>query len=208
MPGQTVQRFRITVGSADGRRLRFEGLCLRLAQWSCPVTVAYSHGVRHRGAGPRPGETLRHRAGYPRVAAAFSALYTENGAQPGDHLDEVAAVADDLVDVLVRARDLIQHARVGTALHPGRLRLQVVDGERPARLAPAHLPSGTVRRRLECLPVSETAHEIGAGAHRTGDDAVLTRPGRDRPLAGDQDIRPVVVLLRDVVVVAVDVGEG
>src|SRR5690606_6570245 len=108
--------------------------------------------------------------------------------QVRDDLDQVALLRDHLGQVLVRAGDLVHHARVLAALDPVGLPGQVVDREGPPRLAPGHPPSRAVRGRAVGQRVAQPADDVRTGAHAAGDDAQLTGAGPDRALAGHQQL--------------------
>src|SRR5690349_13287000 len=104
----------------------------------------------------------------------MSALHTNELLQLRHDLDEIALLLHHLIDVLVGARDLVHDAGVLAALHAPRLLLKVPCREPPLGRVTAHAPTGAVRSRVEGLLVAEALHDVRAGAHRAGNDPVLT----------------------------------
>src|SRR5437762_13310 len=100
-------------------------------------------------------------------------------------LHQVGLVRHDLVDVLVGARDLVQHALVLAADHPPRLRLQVFYAELLLRGVAAHAAPGAVRARMEALGRAAPADDVAARAHAARNDAELTGARADCALAGE-----------------------
>src|SRR5438094_964208 len=73
-----------------------------------------------------------------RRATCVSALDAEHLLQRVQHLHEVGLVRHHLVDALVGAGDLVQHAAVLAADDALRLRFQILDGESLLRCVTAH----------------------------------------------------------------------
>src|ERR1700752_4365170 len=111
--------------------------------------------------------------------SAFDAEYL---LQRVDDLDEIGLVRHHLVDVLVGAGDLVQHAAVLAADDALGLLLQVGGGESFLRRVAAHLAAGNVRARLEALGTARAAHDVAPRAHAARDDAELAASGTDRSL--------------------------
>src|SRR5262249_55472951 len=120
------------------------------------------------------------------------------------HLDEIALVLHHLVDVLVGARDLVDHAAVLAADDAGSLLGEVAGGESLHRLRTAHASAGAVRAGLEALLRAPAAHDVRARAHAAGDDAEVPLPRPYRALARHPHVLAIVLLALDVVVMAVD----
>src|SRR5690606_5714359 len=137
-------------------------------------------------------------------AHAPSALHAHHLLELGHDLDQVPLLVDDLLDRLVRARDLVDDAGVLAALHAPRLLLQVLGGEAPLGRVAAHPAAGAVGRRVEGPGVAETLDDVRARAHGARDDPVLAGARADRALAGDEQVHAVVALLGHVVVVGAD----
>src|SRR5580698_10697480 len=133
-----------------------------------------------------------------------SALHTDHLLDVVHDFHQVGLPGYHVGDVLVRPGDLVAHAAVLPAFHPGRLLGQFRLGERPLGLVARHAPAGTVRRRAHRVLVAEAADDVGAGSHRARDDPHVARACPDRALAGDQHLPAVVGFLGDVVVVAGD----
>src|SRR5947208_1797971 len=138
--------------------------------------------------------------------SAASALHTHDLLQLRHHLDKVPLLVNDLLDRLVRPRDLVHDAGVLTALHAPRLLLQVLRREPPLRRVAAHSPTGAVRGRVEGLLVAEAFHDVRTRAHGTGNDPVLAGTRADRALAGDKQVHALVALFGNVVVMSTDLG--
>src|SRR5947209_9826714 len=56
----------------------------------------------------------------------------------------------------------------------------------------------------EALRIAPPSYDVGTGAHAPWNDSEISLSSPDGPLPGDQDIPAVMVLARDVIVVAVD----
>src|SRR5689334_11708806 len=82
-----------------------------------------------------------------------------------DDVDEIGLIGHHLVDVLVRARDLVDHALVLAADHAPGLGLQVLDGETLLRGIAAHPAARAMRARVEALRRSLAEHDVAARAH-------------------------------------------
>src|SRR5581483_7237748 len=158
-----------------------------------------------------PADTCRWRAarspspGRAPASAARrnSALDAKHLLQRVHHLDEIRLVRHHLVDVLVRARNLVEHALVLAADHALRLHLEIGDGELLLRRVAAHPAARAMRARLEAFGVASAAHDVAARTHAPRDDAELAAAGADRALARDPDLLAVMALALDVIVVAV-----
>src|SRR5258708_9130044 len=124
------------------------------------------------------------------------------------HLHQVRLVGHDLVDVLVGAGDLVDHAAVLAANHALSLQLEIFRRETALRFIPAHSPAGAVRAGLKALRRALPPDDVAARAHAAGDDTKLARPGADRALARQPDALAVMNLALDVIVVAVDRRAG
>src|SRR5262249_42369109 len=120
------------------------------------------------------------------------------------HVDEVRLVGHDAVDVLVRARDLVEHALILAALDPAGLLLEVGAREAALRLTAAHAPPRAVRAGAQRFRVALAEHDVRARTHAPRDDPQLAFARADRALAGDVEALPEMLLPRHVVVVAVD----
>ncbi|MDQ0985126.1 NADP-dependent 3-hydroxy acid dehydrogenase YdfG [Streptomyces sp. V2I9] len=153
---------------------------------------------REEGPAPTgvPGGAGRGRTAEPLRCARGSALHAHHLLELRDDLDQILLLVDDLLDRLVRPRNLVHDARVLTALHALGLLLQVLGREAPLRRAPAHPAARAVRRRVERLLVPEALHDVRTGAHGPRNDPVVAGPRPDRALAGDQQVHAVVPLLR------------
>src|SRR5262245_59063948 len=117
--------------------------------------------------------------------------------------DEVGLVGHHLVDRLVGAGGLVDHAAVLAAHDTRGLLGQVLRRELLLRLSAAHAPSRAMRARLETFLRALSADDIGARAHAPGDDAEVAAARADRALAGHPHVRAIVALALNVVVVAV-----
>src|SRR5437763_9234234 len=120
------------------------------------------------------------------------------------HFHERFLVFHHYVDVLVRARDFIEHSVVLAALHASGLSCQIGQGEGRTGLLAGHLTPCTVRARAIRFLVTLTPHDIRALAHRTRDDTQVAHTGLDRSFASDPQVLAEVVFLHYVVVMAVD----
>src|SRR5882757_5255159 len=147
--------------------------------------------------GPEPDRLGAHRA-------STSALHTHKLLQLRHDLNQIALLLHNLLDVLVGPRNLIHDARVLAAFHAPRLLFQVLRRETTLRRAPAHTPTGSVRRRVEGLLVSEPLHYVRAGTHGARNDPEFPRPGANGSLASNKQVHSVIALAADVVVVAAD----
>src|SRR5258708_20513119 len=93
-------------------------------------------------------------------------LHAKNLLKRRNDLDQVALRRHHFIDVLVRRRDLVDHAFVLAAFDACGLERQIFAREGPARLSPAHaaaraVRAGTVQRRLAHPP-----HDDALAAHR------------------------------------------
>src|SRR5688572_2698570 len=129
-------------------------------------------------------------------ALPFDAQYLLQRVQ---RFDEVALVFHDLVDRLVGAGNLIDHALVLAADHAPGLFHEVPRRVRFLRLRAAHAAARAVRAGLEALLRTFAAHDVGLRSHAAGDDAQVALARADRPLARHPHILAVVVLTLDVV---------
>src|SRR5882724_6956442 len=175
-----------------------------------PVLRGFSFfevSASYAGAGPDrlpgPSGKCDRVVGAPTEKSSLP-LHAEDLAQLGHDLDQVLLVLHHLLDQLVGAGDLVEHARILAALDALGLGFQVLDREAPPGFAPAHPPAGSVRGALEALRVPQSADDVAAGPHAAGNDAQVPLAGADGPLAGDQDLLAEMRLLRDVVVMAED----
>src|SRR5438067_7594500 len=134
----------------------------------------------------------------------FLALYAKDLLQRVHDLDKVGLVGHHLVDVLVGAGDLVEHALVLSTHDSCRLLLQVCNGKPFLGGVATHAASRAVGAGLEALGRALAAHDVAARPHAAGDDAELAPAGADRALARQPDVLAVVELALDVVVVAVD----
>src|SRR5262249_28197212 len=132
-----------------------------------------------------------------------SSLHAHDLTQRVDDLDEVALRRHHRVDRLVRARRLVQHGVVLAALDALRRGRVVRERERPARLVARHPAPGAVAAAVEALRIALAAHDVGARTHAARNDAELARARADRTLARHEHVLAIVVLARDVIVVAV-----
>src|SRR5207237_8589054 len=90
-----------------------------------------------------------------------------------------------------------------------RLLAQVLHGEAPLGLPPAHPAAGAVGGALEAVRVPQSTDDERPGAHRPGDDPEVALAGPDRALARDQYFLAEMDLLGHIVVVAMHrVGEA
>src|SRR5262245_3545722 len=96
--------------------------------------------------------------------------------------DQVGLVRHHLVDVLVGARDLIDHAAVLPTLDTFRLLREVEAIELLLRRRAAHAPACAVRARAERLRVPLAAHDERTRAHAARDDPELALARADRTL--------------------------
>src|SRR5437764_789725 len=104
------------------------------------------------------------------------------------HFHERFLVFHHYVDVLVRARDFIEHSVVLAALHASGLSCQIGQGEGRTGLLAGHLTPCTVRARAIRFLVTLTPHDIRALAHRTRDDTQVAHTGLDRSFASDPQV--------------------
>src|SRR5258706_6113763 len=95
-------------------------------------------------------------------------------------IHKVGLVRHHLVDVLVRARDLVEHALVLAADDAVRLPDQVLDLELLLRRIAAHPAPGAMRAGMEALRGPLAAHDVAARAHAAGNDAELAFADADR----------------------------
>src|SRR5262245_38108033 len=88
---------------------------------------------------PRGLAPVSNRARIPSGASSWAlALHAQDLLQLRDNLDQVLLVLHDLIDALVGARDLVEHAVVLPALDARRLLAQVGEGELLLRLRARH----------------------------------------------------------------------
>src|SRR5690349_7620788 len=128
-------------------------------------------------------EPFRRLPAIPRIIMTFSlAFHAENLLENVYDLDQVVLVRHHLVDVLVGAGNLVQHAFVLAADHAFGLLLEIRDRELLCRLVATHAPSGAVGAGVEALRRAAPAHYVAARAHAARDDAELARARPDRAL--------------------------
>src|SRR5262245_40968930 len=132
-----------------------------------------------------------------------SALHAQDLLERVHHLHQVGLVRHDLVDVLVGARDLVEHALVLAADDALRLGLQIRDGKRLLGRVAAHPAPRAVGAGVEALGRTPAPHDVAASAHATRDDAEVAGARADRALAREPDVLTEVPLAPDVVMVAV-----
>src|ERR1051325_1352131 len=105
---------------------------------------------------------MHARASFPSSPVTTgSPLHAQHLLEHGHDLDEIALVLHHLVDVLVGARDLVEHAVILAALDAAGLVHEVAHGERALGLAAAHAAARAVRRGLERFGVAQPAHDVG-----------------------------------------------
>lgn len=158
-------------------------------------------------AQPAPGDTSS--VGHPPPLARTERriplpLDAEHLLQRMHGLDEVGLVGHDGVDVLVGGRNLVDDAAILAANDAFGLAFEIVLAEALARLRAAHAPAGAVGAGLEARGAALAANDVAARSHAAGNDAEFAAAGADSALARNPDIGAVVMLARDVVMVAVD----
>src|SRR5947209_6933511 len=143
-----------------------------------------------------------------RPTAGASTLDADHLAKRVHDPDEIVLRPHDGVDVLVRGRCFVEHARVLAAFDAVPFALEIGERETVARLTAAHPAARAVRARFERVRIAETAHDERARTHRARDEAELAEPCANRTLARHVHVGTEVPLARDVVVVAVHGGLG
>src|SRR3954470_6749832 len=123
-------------------------------------------------------------------------------------LHQVGLVRHHFVDVLVGARDFVEHTLVLATNHAARLRLQVFDAELLLRGVAAHPAPGTVRARMKAFGGAASSHDVAASAHAAGNDAELTGARTNRTLSRQPHRLAEVGLALDVIVMAVHRSAG
>jgi len=143
------------------------------------------------------------RTSVSRATCGWSAFDAEHLFEGVHDLDEVGLVRHHLVDVLVGAGDLIQHAAILAADDALGLRFQVLRREGFLRGVAAHPAPGAMRAGLEALGRAGAADDVAARAHAARDDAELAAAGTDGAFARDPDRFAEMLFALAVVVVAV-----
>src|ERR1700730_16556070 len=121
-----------------------------------------------------------------------------------DDLHQIALVSHHRLDVFVSAGNFIQHAYILAAFNARSLARQIVFRKRSFGRATRHLAAGPVRAGVETLGLALPFHDERFRTHRSGDDAIDIFLSIDRALARDENLLAIVLLERDVVVMAVD----
>src|SRR6218665_2135103 len=112
-----------------------------------------------------------------------SALHAHDLLEGVQGLGRTALVCHHLVDVLVRAWNLIEHAFVLAAEDAGGLSLQVGFGEVLLGIGSAHAAAGTVGAEAEALGMALATDDV-ARAHAARHDAQVAFAGADGAFAG------------------------
>src|SRR4051812_23231375 len=79
-----------------------------------------------------------------------------------------------------------------------------IGGEIARSFLTSHEPPGPVRAGLITRGITLAANDVGLRTHAPGNDTEIASAGANSTLTSDMRIPPIVVLQRDVVVVAVD----
>src|SRR5882672_7577844 len=112
-----------------------------------------------------------------RYLLSFAALplHAEDLLQGCNDLDEVGLRRHDGIDVLVRRRDLVDHAFVLATFDACSLERQVLAREDLAGLSTAHAAARAVRARAIRRGLALAAHDEALRAHRARNDPQLAR---------------------------------
>src|SRR6267142_5682507 len=130
-------------------------------------------------------------------------LHAKNLLQGRNDIDEVGLRRHHGIDVLVRRRDLVDHAFVLATFDAGRLERQVLASESLAGLSSAHASARAVRARGVRRRLALAAHDKALRAHRARNDAQFAGAGAHRTLARHPNALAEVLLDTRVVVMTV-----
>src|SRR5262245_15416498 len=118
---------------------------------------------------------------------AVSTLDADDAPQGVDDFHQIHLRGHDSIDVLVRHGRFIDDACILAAFDTRRCCGMLVDGKPAFGLAARHATAGAMGARLKAFRVALAAHDIGFGAHRTGNDAKVPGTRPHRTLASDPD---------------------
>src|SRR5919197_194309 len=160
-----------------------------------PVTRESASAVRRICPPPSPCE--------PSMVSTTSPLDTHDLVEGVHDLDEVTLRLHHRVDRLVGSRRLVDDVGILPALDARGGGLMIRQGEAPLRLAARHGATGAVAATLVAFRAPAPAHDVGARAHASRDDAEVARSCAHGALACDEDFASAVALARHVIMVAV-----
>ncbi len=131
----------------------------------------------------RPQRAVGRRSGTKRLP-----LDAEHLLELVHDVDEIALGSDDVVDVFIGGRDLVDHARVFTAFDRSRLRDEIVLRIPALGFVSTHTTAGAVRTGVERIRVAFPANDERPRAHRSRDDAEFARSRADGTFTRDEDL--------------------
>lgn len=121
---------------------------------------------------------------HPAHEGARSSLHTHHLLQGMQDLGQIVVIGQHHVDVLVSARNLVDHALVLAADRAFGLLGQVTFSELLFGCGTAHASAGIMGAGAEALWVALSANNVAMRPHAAGHNAQLTFTGANRPLTG------------------------